>query len=250
MKHFIAFLMIFGVGLGFAEARDFGYERFADAVAQVYGSQYGAVVPFFEMPDAGDTARQAEGYPGSIWNFSVTKGRRVGTIYTHADQYCNPNPTPAPIIGGTARIRNWLYKTEYSANIGFTVTGATDADVIFKLNALDAKYIDSFSVDIANVKRYYLPFNTLKDAASRAVSSCGTNYAYALTGVLSGDVTIKVFFIAGVSADAALNVGSHVKANLKLKAEGKLGDSEGNPVVVFSEGPKAFAIRADRLPLR
>ena len=99
MKTLFALLTLIGAGLGVslgsAQARDFGYEKFADVVAQVYGSQYGAIVPFFEMPDAGDTARQAEGYPGSVWNFSVAKGRNKGTIYTHVDQYCNPVPTPA-----------------------------------------------------------------------------------------------------------------------------------------------------------
>jgi hypothetical protein len=58
-----------------------------------------------------------------------------------------------------------------------------------------------------------------------------------------------VFFIAGISADATANIGSHIKANLHLKVEGKLGDSDGNPVLIFTEGRKAFAIKADRLPL-
>ena len=250
MRYFFAFLTIFGIGLGSADARDFGFERFADVVSQVYGSQYGAVVPFFEMPDASDTARQAEGYPGSIWNFAVASGRNRGTIYTHADQYCNPIPTPAPLASGTTRVNNWLYRFEISGGGDFTVSGATPADVIFKLSAIDAKYINSYAIEINNTKRYYLPYNLLKDAASRATASCGPNFAYALTSVIAGDITIKVYFIAGVSSNIALNIGSHIQANLHFKAEGKLGDSEGKPVLIFTEGQKAFAVRADRLPLK
>lgn len=249
MRIFLALLAMLGIGARSADARDFGYEKFADVVSQVYGSQYGVVVPFFELPDASDTARLAEGYPGSVWNFAVAKGRTSGSIYTQADQYCNPVPLPAPLSSGTTRVKSWLYRVEMSAGAGFTVTGASESDVIFKLNALDAKYIDSFAIEIANTRRYYLPYNLLKDAASRAVVSCGPNFAYALTSVIAGDVTIKVFFIAGISADATANIGSHIKANLHLKAEGKLGESDGNPVLIFTEGQKVFAIKADRVPL-
>jgi hypothetical protein len=250
MRYFMVLVALFGLSMRSTEARDFGYEKFADVVSQVYGNQYGVVVPFFEMPDATDVARQAEGYPGSIWNFAVAKGRSAGTIYTQADQYCNPNPAPAPLANGTTKIRNWLYRSELSAGGDFTVTGATPTDVVFQLTALDAKYIDSYAIEITNTKRYYLPFNTLKDAVSRAVTSCGPNFAYALTGVLAGEVTIKVFFVAGVSSSLIVNIGSQIKANLHLKAEGKLGESESNPVLIFTEGQKAFAVRADRLPLR
>jgi hypothetical protein len=247
MKTVFACLAILVAGLDSAQARDFGYEKFADVVAQVYGSQYGAIVPFFQMPDATDTDRQAEGYPGSVWNFSVAKGRNKGTIYTHVDQYCNPAPTPALVSSGTTQVSNWLYRTELSASGDITVTGATPADVIFQLTAIDAKYINSFAISITNVRRYYLPYNTLKDALSRATVSCGKDFAYGLTSVIAGDVTIKIFFVAGVASGAAFNIGSHIKANLHLKAEGKFGDSETNPVLVFTEGQKAFAIRADPL---
>jgi hypothetical protein len=148
-------------------------------------------------------------------------------------------------------VSNWLYRSEIAAGGDFTVTGATPTDVIFQLTALDAKYITSYAISITNTKRYYLPYNVLKDATSRAAASCtSTSYAYALTGVIAGDVTIKIYFIAGVSSDLAFNIGSHIKANLHLKVEGKLGDSEGNPVLIFTEGQRAFAIRADPLPLK
>jgi len=250
MKILFALLAIFGVGLTGAQARDFGYEKFADVVAQVYGSQYGVIVPFFQMPDASDTDRQAEGYPGSIWNFGAAKGRNKGTIYTHQDQYCNPTPAPALLSSGTTQVNNWLYRTELSAGGDFTVTGATPADVIFQLTALDAKYINSFSIAITNTRRYYLPYNILKDATSRAAVSCGPNFAYGLESVIAGDVTIKIFFVAGVSSGVVFNIRDHIKANLHFKAEGKLGDSETNPVLVFTEGQKAFAIRAEPLPLK
>jgi hypothetical protein len=239
-----------GSGLGPAQARDFGYEKFADVVSQVYGSQYGAIVPFFQMPDASDTERQAEGYPGSIWNFSVAKGRSSGTVYTHADQYCNPGPTPALLSSGTTQINNWLYRTELSAGGDFTVTGATPADVIFQLTALDAKYINSFSIAITNTRRYYLPYNVLKDATVRAAASCGPNFAYGLESVIAGDVTIKIFLVAGVSSGVVFNIRDRIRANLHFKAEGKFGDSETNPVLIFTEGQKAFAIRAEPLPLK
>jgi hypothetical protein len=130
MKYFVVLLGLFVSGVNSADARDFGYEKFADVVNQVYRGQYGVIVPFFEMPDATDTARQAEGNPGSIWNFAVEKGRNGGTIYVHADRYCNPSPTPAPIKGGMARVKNWLYRSEISAGGDFTVSGATPTDVI------------------------------------------------------------------------------------------------------------------------
>jgi len=190
MKTVFACLAILVARPGSAQARDFGYEKSADVVAQVYGSQYGAIVPFFQMPDATDTDRQLEGYPGSVWNFSVARGRNKGTIYTHVDQYCNPTPTPALLSSGTTQISNWLYRTELSAGGDITVTGATPADVIFQLTAIDAKYITSFAISIANVRRYYLPYNILKDALSRAAVSCGKDFAYGLTGVIAGDVTM------------------------------------------------------------
>jgi hypothetical protein len=254
MKTVFALLALVGAGLGFgpgsAQARDFGYEKFADVVAQVYGTQYGAIVPFFQMPDATDTDRQAEGYPGSVWNFAVAKGRNKGTVYTHVDQYCNPSPAPALLSSGTTQIDNWLYRTELSAGGDFTVTGATPADVIFQLTALDAQYITSFSIAITNAKRYYLPYNVLKDATSRAAASCGANFAYGLESVIAGDVTIKIYLVAGVSSGVVFNIRDHIKANLHFKAEGKFGDSETNPVLIFTEGQKAFAIRTERLPLK
>jgi hypothetical protein len=152
------------------------------------------------------------------------------------------------LSSGTTQITNWLYRTELSASGDITVTGATPTDVIFQLTAIDAKYINSFAISITNVRRYYLPYNVLKDALSRASASCGKDFAYGLTSVIAGDVTIKIFFVAGVSSGAVFNIGSHIKANLHLKAEGKFGDSETNPVLVFTEGQKAFAIRADPLP--
>jgi hypothetical protein len=250
LRYSFALLAVLVTSLSATQARDFGYEKFADVVSQVYGSQYGAVVPFFQMPDASDIAHQQEGYPGAIWNFSITSGRNRGTIYTQKDQYCPPDPAPAPFANNTTRVNNWLYRSEVSVSGQFTVSGATPADVIFQLTAIDAKYITSYAIALTNTKHYYLPYNVLKDAASRAVAKCGSNFAYALTSVIAGDVSIKVFFIAGVSSDLIFNIGSHIKANLHLKAEGKLGDSEGNPVLVFTEVQQVFAIRADPLPLK
>jgi hypothetical protein len=250
LRYFFALLPVLVSGVGVAQARDFGYEKFADVVSQVYGSQYGAVVPFFQMPDASDTTHQQEGYPGAVWNFGVAKGRNRGTIYTQTDQYCPPEPAPAPFANNTTRVNNWLYRNEISATGQFTVSGATPTDVIFQLTALDAQYITSYAIAITNTKHYYLPYNVLKDATSRAATKCGPNFAYALTSVIAGDVSIKVYFIAGVSSDLVFNIGSHVKANLHLKAEGKLGDSEGNPVLVFTEGQQVFAIGATPLPLK
>jgi hypothetical protein len=245
-----ALLAALVAGVGGAEARDFGYEKFADVVSQVYGSQYGVVVPFFQMPDASDTTHQQEGNPGAVWNFGVAKGRSRGTIYTQSDMYCPPDPAPAPFANNTTRINNWLYRTELSATGQFTVSGATPSDVIFQLTALDAQYITSYSIAITNTRHYYLPYNMLKDATSRAAAKCGPNFAYALMSVIAGDVSIKVYFVAGVSSDVIFNIGSHIKANLHFKAEGKLGDSETNPVLVFTEGQQVFAISASPLPLK
>jgi hypothetical protein len=250
LRYFFALPAVLAIGVGGAQARDFGYEKFADVVSQVYGSQYGVVVPFFQMPDASDTTHQQEGYPGAVWNFAVTKGRNRGTIYTQGDMYCPPDPAPAPFANNTTRINNWLYRFEISGGGQFTVSGATPTDVIFQLNALDAQYITSYAIAIANTKHYYLPYNVLKDATSRAAAKCGPNFAYGLTSVIAGDVTIKVYFVAGVSSDVIFNIGSHIKANLHFKVEGKLGDSETNPVLVFTEGQQVFAISALPLPLK
>jgi hypothetical protein len=234
-----------------AAARDLGYERFSDVVANVYGSGYAVLVPFFEMPDAtSDPTHSAEGYPGSIWSFGIARGRKNGLIYTQQDRYCNPDQLPMPIGQNTTRLQDYLYRFELSASGDFTVTGATPQDEIFKLTALDAKYIDSLGIDIKSTKRYYLPYNLLKDSFRRAADQCGSDFAYGLDSVLAGDVTIKVYFVVGVSSQAALNIGDHIKANLHLKAQQQLGGSEDKPVLIFSEGVKAFAVRAEPLPAR
>ena len=57
-------------------ARDFGYEKFADAVRAVYGDGYGAITPFDDITSAADDpTRRGEGYPGQIWNFVSVPGR-------------------------------------------------------------------------------------------------------------------------------------------------------------------------------
>ena len=151
-------------------ARDFGYEKFADAVRAVYGDGYGVITPFDDITSpADDPTRRGEGYPGQIWNFVSVPGRNRGLIYQHNDVYCPvPGGGPAPIIVGTTQFKNWLYRTEIGLTGDFTVTGATANDVVFKLSALDAKYINSFGVQILNVKRYYLPRNDLIDATKQA----------------------------------------------------------------------------------
>jgi hypothetical protein len=234
-----------------AFARDFGYEKFADAVRQVYGDGYGVMLPFQDMPaPADDPGRRGEGYPGQIWNFAPAKGRTSGLIYQNADIYCPPPASPAPIVVGSTQFKNWLYRNEIQLSGDFTVTGATPSDVIFQLTALDAKYIDSYAIQILNVKRYYLPRNDLIDASQKAVAACGPSYAYALTSTLVGDVTITVAFVAGVDSGIAANIGQHIKVNLKLHALAVRGGSDTNPLIVFSEGPKIFAIRAEPLPLK
>ena len=44
--------------------------------------------------------------------------------------------------------------------------------------------------------------------------------------------------------------GIRSKVNLKLHALAVRGGSDTNPLLVFSEGPKIFAIRAEPLPLK
>lgn len=244
--------LLFAAALsGHASARDFGYEKFADAIRQVYGDGYGAMLPFDDMPaPADDPNRRGEGYPGQLWNFAPAKGRTAGLIYQNADVYCPPPATPAPIVVGSTQFKNWLYKNEIQLSGDFTVTGATPNDVIFQLTALDAKYIDSYAIQILNVRRYYLPRNDLIDASQKAIAACGTSYAYALTSTLVGDVTITIAFVAGVDSGIAANIGQHIKLNLKLHAQAVRGGSDTNPLIVFSEGPKIFAIRAEPLPLK
>jgi hypothetical protein len=135
-------------------ARDFGYEKFEDAVRAVYGEGYGAMVPFDDITSpADDPNRRGEGYPGQIMNLAAARGRNGGVVYTNADIYCTPPVSPAPIVVGSTQIKNWLYRTEIGLNGDFTVTGATPSDVIFQLSALDAKYVNSFGIQIVNVSR-------------------------------------------------------------------------------------------------
>jgi hypothetical protein len=46
------------------------------------------------------------------------------------------------------------------------------------------------------------------------------------------------------------NIGQHIKLNLNLHSLAVRGGSDANPLLVFSEGPKIFAIRAEPLPLK
>ena len=232
-------------------ARDFGYEKFEDALRAVYGQDYGTMVPFDDITTpADDPTRRGEGYPGQIMNLAAARGRNGGVVYTNADVYCTPPVSPAPIVVGTTQLKNWLYRTEIGLNGDFTVTGATPSDVIFQLSALDAKYVNSFGIQIVNVKRYYLPRNDLINATKNATAACGPNFAYGLTSTLVGDVTITIALVAGVDSGIAANIGQHVKVNLKLHALAVRGGSDTNPLLVFSEGPKIFAIRAEPLPLK
>ena len=161
-----------------------------------------------------------------------------------------PGGGPAPIIVGTTQFKNWLYRTEIGLTGDFTVTGATANDVVFKLSALDAKYINSFGIQILNVKRYYLPRNDLIDATKQASNACGPGFSYGLTTTLVGDVTITVSFQAGIDSGIMANIGQHIKLNLNLHSLAVRGGSDANPLLVFSEGPKIFAIRAEPLPLK
>src|SRR5580693_3927028 len=232
-------------------ARDFGYEKFEDAVRAVYGAGYGAMVPFDDITSpADDPTRRGEGYPGQIMNLAAANGRNGGVVYTNADIYCTPPVSPAPIVVGSTQIKNWLYRTEIGLAGDFTVTGATPSDVIFQLSALDAKYINSFGIQILNVKRYYLPRNDLISATQQAVAGCGPDYHYGLTTTLVGDVTITVAFQAGVDTGIIANIGQHIQVNMRLHALAVRGGSDANPLLIFSEGPKIFAIRAEPLPLK
>ena len=102
MKILFALLALVGAGLGSslgpAQARDFGYEKFADAVQAVYGDGYGAITPFDDITSpADDPSRRGEGYPGQVWNFVSVPGRNHGLIYQHNDVYCPvPGGGPAP----------------------------------------------------------------------------------------------------------------------------------------------------------
>ena len=65
-----------------------------------------------------------------------------------------------------------------------------------------------------------------------------------------GDVTITVAFQAGIDSGIMANIGQHIKLNLNLHSLAVRGGSDANPLLVFSEGPKIFAIRAEPLPLK
>lgn len=233
-----------------AGAKDLGYEEFARVVDTYYQGQYGVLVPFAELPDAAsDPTRQAEGYPGQIWNFATQRATR-GVIYTHQDRYCPAPDTPAPIVVGTTQVKNFQIRRELSLLGDITVTGADPANEIFKLTALDAKYIKSIKIDVAKVKRSYLPFNILSATVNRAIQSCGPGYFYALTSALVGDVTITVSLQRGVDAGINATIANRVKIALKLKADAVDGGTEASPALIFSEGPKIFAVRPETIPLK
>jgi hypothetical protein len=63
-------------------------------------------------------------------------------------------------------------------------------------------------------------------------------------------VTITIAFQAGVDSGIVANIGQHIKLDMQLHALAVRGGSDANPLLVFSEGPKIFAIRAEPLPLK
>lgn len=242
--------VIFFLGLTvvpLAEARDFGKERLASVVAQTWGRNYGLVTPIFAAPDPTDVAAFGPGYLGSVWQFTPSPGRGgVGKIFNHDGKYCNPSDIRPAAVIKTSRLKNYVYRFEVGVTGEFTVKGAKSNDVIFKLSALDAKWIDYVSISITDAKLHLVPYNVFKARMASAAESCG-DLPYALKSMITGDVTARFFFRRGISAELALNIGSQISANLGFKGEVKEGESESNPYVEVTEGEQVFAVAVDRV---
>ncbi len=249
LKHFAAAAALCAA-VSTANARDFGLERFADIVNTIYPGYY-VFSPFIEAPAANDTPHFNAGYIGSVWNMGAEKGRNRGGTYNHGDfSYCNPMQAVMPQPRNTARVQNWLYKTEIRGTGEFTVSGATPSDTIFKLTAIDAKYINSVTVDIKNTARYTLPYNVLKDWSSAALASCPTLGANrVLMSAIAGDVTVKIYFVAGVSATLQFDIASKVKANLGFNVTPVQIGTDTAPAMVLTEGNQIFAVAVRPTPL-
>jgi hypothetical protein len=233
-----------------ANARDFGLERLADIVSTVYPG-YSVFAPFVEVPASIDILHLQMGYLGSVWDMKADRGRKRGSSYSHGDfgKYCNPPKAVMPPPQNTVRVQDWRYKTEITVTGEFTVSGATPADTIFKLTAIDAKYIKDVTLDVKNAVRYTIPYNILKTWSSEALSLCPT-FNRILASAIAGDVTVKLYFVAGVSAMLQFNIASKVNANLGFKVfPVQIGDAD-KPAMLLTGGNQIFAISAQPAPLR
>ncbi|MEW6452756.1 MAG: hypothetical protein AB1490_19045 [Pseudomonadota bacterium] len=251
LKHFAAAAALCAA-VSTANARDFGLERFASIVNTIYPG-YSVFAPFVEAPSGADPLHLQMGYVGSVWNMGADRGRGgSGSTYSHGDfNYCNPIQAVMPPARNTARVQNWRYRTEITLTGDFTVTGATPNDTIFKLTAIDAKYINSVTVDIKNTVRYSVPYDVLKNWSSEALARCPTLGANrVLTSAIAGDVTVKIYFVAGVSATLQFDIASKVKANLGFNVTPVQIGTDTAPAMVLTEGNQIFAIAAQPAPLR
>jgi|SRR4051794_26952387 hypothetical protein len=233
-----------------ANARDFGLERFADIVNTVY-SGYGVFAPFVEAPSGSDPLHLQSGYLGSVWKTTRDRARSQGASYAHGNiEYCNPSQALMPPPRNTVRVQNWRYKTEITLTGEFTVSGARPEDTIFKLSAIDAKYIKDVTVDIKNAVRYSAPYDVLQGWSSEVLARPFCSFNSVLVSAIAGDVSVKIYFIAGVSATLQFDIASKVKANLGFKVQPvQIGDPD-KPAMLLTEGNQIFAVAVRPAPLR
>ncbi|WP_454651765.1 hypothetical protein [Bradyrhizobium liaoningense] len=233
-----------------AHARDFGLERFADIVSRKYPG-YSVFAPFIEAPSGNDPLHFQSGYLGSVWRATREKGRTQGGTYSHGDLgvYCNPNQAVMPAPRNTLRIHDWRYKTEITFTGEFTVSGARPEDTIFKLSAIDAKYIEDVTVDIKNAVKYTAPFDILTNWSNDALTRC-PSFNKVLVAAIAGDVTVKIYFVAGVSATLQFDIASKVKANLGFNVTPVQIGTTDKPAMQLTEGNQIFAVTVLPAPLR
>ncbi|HZP78862.1 MAG TPA: hypothetical protein VFB45_22180 [Pseudolabrys sp.] len=222
-----------------AQSAEVFYENFSNSIRAVYGSNWAVFIPFTAPPAPADDAnRIGETYPGHLWNFTSTKTSKGGTVYEQADSYCPGSQTPKPFPGGGAVFKDFQDLTQ------FKLTGDITIGPV-KISALDAEYLKSVKTDIASVKRMYLPGgNVLKAAVKTAVSACGPDYFYAVTGVLMGKPTITVTFDRSVDAGIAANISSKISFNLGVHAHVVQYGTADKPLIIQTDDVEIFAVQA------
>lgn len=231
-----------------ANARDLGLERFADIVNTVYPG-YGVFAPFVEAPSGSDPLHMQSGYLGSVWKTTKERGRSQGATYAHNSiDYCNPREAVMPPPRNTVRVQNWRYKTEITLTGELTVSGAKPEDTIFKLSAIDAKYIKDVTVDIKNTVKYSAPYDVLQGWSNEALTRCPFNSV--LVSAIAGDVSMKIYFVAGVSATLQFDIASKVKANLGFNVTPVQIGTADKPAMLLTEGNQIFAVAVRPAPLR
>ena len=154
---------------------------------------------------------------------------------------------PAPVIPCAYKTGVTRPKSPSLANL---LCRAQDPRTPFsKLSAIDAKYIKDVTVDIKNAVKYTAPFDILMNWSNEALARC-PSFNKVLTSTIAGDLTVKIYFVAGVSATLQFDIASKVKANLGFNVTPMQIGTPNKPAMVLTEGNQIFAVMVLPAPLR